>query len=149
MSRHEDKFVGFDVPRLWEDRSIIAFAAPSDSKRDGTANLVVTRDTPAPGETLDAYVDRQLFELSGSRDGFEQRDKQAVEISGKPGWIIHFASHGTSGPLEQRLVFAPLSDGQMLCITMTAPRADAPQLIPLFDHIVRSIALEPSKRPSS
>jgi hypothetical protein len=144
MPRHEDKYLGLDVPRLWEDRSITAFAAPSDAKRDGTANMVVTRDKPAAGESLDDYVARQLSELATSRDGFEQRERQTIDIGGTRAWLVMCASHGTAGALDQRLVFAPLSDGQIMCLTLTTPRADAAQMGPLFDHIVRSLTLEPT-----
>ena len=139
MPRHQDHFIGFDYPRLWEDRSIIAFSAPGEEKREGAANLVVTRDAPQDHENLDDYVKRQEVALSHDRDGYERIDKQKLELDGRPAWSLSFRSLGGGTHLDQRLVFTRLDDGQMLCLTMTAPRADAAQMAPLFDHIVRSI----------
>ena len=43
MPRHHDALVSFDVPRDWDDRTIIAYRAPVEG--EGRApNLVMTRD---------------------------------------------------------------------------------------------------------
>ena len=56
MPRHEQREISFDVPRHWEERTIVAFAAPKEPGRDGgqavAANLVMTHDTLRDRETL-------------------------------------------------------------------------------------------------
>ena len=49
MSRYESRDVHFDIPRHWEDRTMVAFAAPPRPGQTTAPNVVMTRDLLAPG----------------------------------------------------------------------------------------------------
>lgn len=140
MARHRDALVSFDVPRDWIDRTVVAYAAPDN----GTANIVMTRDTLAEEENLESYADRQLSALANHLRGFVLEANETGEIAGRPATLVRFRSSGPDEPLVQRLVVVALPDRRVIAFTLTAPARDAPQLGPLFDRIVGSIAVEES-----
>ena len=139
MPRHEEKDVSFDVPRHWDDRSIVAFAAPPQAGQSVAGNLVMTRDTLGERETLGDYADRQLTELTRRLDGFELHRREEVTLGGAPAVALRFASRASSGPLEQRLVVVAAPRRGVLCFTATTGKADAEQNDPLFDRILGSV----------
>ena len=145
MPRHEEKDVSFDVPRHWDDKSIVAFAAPRQAGQADqagqpiAANLVMTRDTLGERETLGDYADRQLTELTRRLDGFELHRREELSLGGAPAVSIRFGSRGSSGPLEQRLVVVEGRRRGVCCFTATTGKADAEQNDPLFDRILGSV----------
>lgn len=142
MPRHEERDVSFDVPRHWDDKSLVAFAAPRQPGQAGqaiAANLVMTRDTLGEKETLGDYADRQLAELARRLDGFELHRREEVSLGGAPAVAIRFGSRASSGPLEQRLVIVEGRRRGVLCFTATTGKADAEQHDPLFDRILGSV----------
>jgi hypothetical protein len=139
MPRHEEKDVSFDVPRHWDDKSIVAFAAPPQAGQAVAGNLVMTRDTLGERETLGDYADRQLTELTRRLDGFELHRREELTLGGAPAVSIRFASRASSGPLEQRLVVVEGRRRGVFCFTATTGKADAEQNDPLFDRILGSV----------
>jgi hypothetical protein len=139
MPRHEQRDLSFDVPRHWEDRTIVAFAAPAEPGQAVAANLVMTRDTLRERETLGGYADRQLAELAKRLDGFELLRRDETTLGGAPAVALRFAARASSGPLEQRLVVVEARRRGVFCFTATTARADAEQNGPLFDRILGTI----------
>ncbi len=139
MPRHTDPLLSFDVPRDWENRSIIAFAAPEQKGKDGAANVVVTRDRLRDDEELIDYAERHLDELEARMAGFFLLASVQEEISGKTVFTMSFASDGPEGALAQRVTMAELSGRVVVCVTLTAPERDSDQLDPLFDIMMKSI----------
>lgn len=139
MPRHDDPLLSFDVPRDWEDRSVVAYTAPIVGNRQQVANLVMTRDRLSDGEDLAAYSDRQLALLAEQLDGFVLHKSDAAEVAGRPAQVMAFSSLGDDGVLDQRLTMIALPGGQVASLTMTAPRDEAAQLAPLFERIVSSV----------
>ena len=85
MPRYQDTLVSFDVPRDWENRSIIAFAAPPQPGGAGVANLVITRDRLRDEEELLDYAERHVDELEASIDGFALLDHERQWANGDEG----------------------------------------------------------------
>jgi hypothetical protein len=145
MPRHEQRDISFDVPRHWEERTIVAFAAPKEPGREGAqavaANLVMTHDTLRDRETLGDYADRQLAELSKRLDAFELIRREATTLGGAPAVAIRFAARASSAPLEQRLVVVEGRRRGVYCFTATTSKADADQNNPLFDRILSTVRL--------
>lgn len=139
MPRYEQRDVSFDIPRHWDDKTLVAFAEPPTEGRQSTPSLVMTRDALGDAATIGEYADRQLAELAQRLDGFELSKKEVTKIGGLTGVAIHFTSKGQSGPLEQRLVVVLGHRRSIYCFTATAPLADAPQSNPLFDRILGSV----------
>jgi len=141
MPRFENKDVTFDVPRDWEDRSVTAFAVPAKPGQQTAANLVMTRDTLAPGEDIRRYGDRQLVELAKRLEGFVFHGRHEITLDGQPALELRFGWGGQSGPLEQRLVFVAGSKPLVMSFTATMAKSEAPRLNPLFDRIFASVKL--------
>jgi hypothetical protein len=138
MPRHNQGNVSFDVPRHWEDKTIVAFAAPARPGQSTSASFVMTRDALGDADTLATYADRQLAELAQRVDGFELLDKQEATIAGARAFSLRFTSKALAGPLLQRLVLIEDKRRSVVCLTATAPRVDAAQLEPLFDRMLSS-----------
>lgn len=139
MPRHNQGNLSFDVPRHWEDKTIVAFSAPSRPGQSTSASFVMTRDTLADADTLASYADRQLAELSGRVDGFELLEKRDLPVAGARAVSLRFTSKALAGPLVQRLVLIEDKRRAVVCLTATAPKADAAQLEPLFDRMLASV----------
>lgn len=139
MARHEQNDVTFDVPRHWEDKTLVAYASPPRDGQATAANLVMTRDVLDDRETLSDYADRQLAELARRLDGFELVRREETTLGGLAAIVLRFASKAASGPLLQRLAVAEGRRRAVYCFTATTPRADAEQNDPLFDRILGSV----------
>lgn len=139
MPRHTQGNVSFEVPRHWEDRTIVAFAAPSRPGQSTAASFVMTRDALLDSDTLGTYADRQLAELSRRVDGFELTEKRETTVAGARAFSLRFTSKALAGPLVQRLVIVEDRRRAVLCFTATAPKPDAAQLEPLFERMISGI----------
>lgn len=139
MPRFEHADVSFDVPRDWEDRSVVAFAAPVKAGQPAASNLVMTRDTLAPGEDIVRYGDRQLVELAKRLEGFQLQSRQEISVGGQKALELRFDWRGQLGPLEQRLVVVSGRKPTVLSFTATMAKGEAARLNPMFDRIFASM----------
>jgi hypothetical protein len=139
MSRYESRDVTFDVPRHWEDRTLVAFAAPAKPGQTTAPNMVMTRDTLGPEETIESYADKQLTELSKRLEGFELDDRKQQTYGGQEGVELRFTWQGSAGKLEQRLVMVVGRRRSVCCFNATMAKADAEQMNPLFDRVMSTI----------
>jgi hypothetical protein len=140
MPRHDDPWVSFDVPRDWDNRTIIAYAAPASADGTSTANLVMTRDCLRDDEDLVAYAERHLDTLSGRMKGFSLLDSKDEQVGGRPALTVSFSSKGADEPLIQRLTMVALADRAVVSFTLTAPESQLDQLAPLFERILSSVS---------
>lgn len=143
MPRHEERDISFDVPRHWDDKTIVAYAAPAQPGQAVAANVVLTRDTLRDGESLAGYADRQLADLAKRVDGFELIKREEATLGGAPALVIRFASRSGSGPLVQRLVVIEGRRRGVFAVTATTAKADAAQNEPLIDRILSTIRFPP------
>jgi hypothetical protein len=139
MPRHEQSDVSFDVPRHWEDKTLVAYASPPRDGQTTAANLVMTRDALDERETLGDYADRQLAELARRLEGFELVRREETTLGGLVAVVLRFGSRAAAGPLLQRLVVVEGRRRSVYCFTATTPKADAAQNDPLFDRILGSV----------
>ena len=139
MSRYENRDVTFDVPRHWEDRTLVAFAAPAKPGQATSPNVVMTRDTLGAEETIQSYADKQLAELSKRLEAFELDERKEMTFGGQPGVELRFTWQGSVGKLEQRLAMALGKRRTVFCFNATMAKADADQMNPLFDRIMSTI----------
>jgi hypothetical protein len=139
MARHEQNDVSFDVPRHWEDKTLVAYASPPRDGHATAANLVMTRDVLDERDTLGDYADRQLAELAKRLDRFELVKREETTLGGVPAIVLRFGSKAAAGPLLQRLAVVEGRRRSVYCFTATTPKADAAQNDPLFDRILGSV----------
>lgn len=140
MPRFENQDLSFDYPRDWEDRSVVAFAAPSSAGKPTATNIVVTRDKLGDEEDVKRYADRQLVEMARRLDGFQLIARNEMSVDGEPAVDVKFGWRGSAGPLVQRLTMVA-KDRRVLNVTCTAAKKDAPEFGPIFDRVVASIKL--------
>ena len=139
MPRHEQPDVSFDVPRHWDDKTLVAYASPPKDGQATAANLVMTRDTLSEREMLSDYADRQLAELARRLEGFELVRREETTLGGVPAVALRFTSRAAAGPLLQRLIVAEGRRRSVYCFTATTPKADAAQNDPLLDRILSTV----------
>jgi hypothetical protein len=145
MPRHDQKDVSFDVPRHWEDKTLVAFAAPARPGQRSTASLVMTRDALLDREDLREYGDRQLAELAQKLDGFELVKKEDTTLGGFKAIVLRFMAKASSGPIVQRLVVVEGRRRAVFCFTATTAKTDFEQNDPLFDRILSSVRFAQSE----
>ncbi|HZF53167.1 MAG TPA: DcrB-related protein, partial [Polyangiaceae bacterium] len=105
MSRYDSRDLAFDVPRHWEDKTLVAFSAPARPGQATAPNLVMTRDMLGPSDTLDGYADRQLSELSKRLQEFELVGRRERTLGGQPAEELHFEWLGQLLALMRKRVF--------------------------------------------
>jgi hypothetical protein len=135
--RYEGQDLAFDLPRDWEDKTVVAFSAPG--KVGLAPNVVVTRDALADGETLAAYADRQLVELAKRLDAFDLHQRRDLNLGGHAAIELSFGWQGQVAALEQRLVMAANRARKVITLTTTTAKADAKKNDPIFDRILLSV----------
>lgn len=143
MPSHEDADVMFDVPRDWDNRTLVAYAAPLAPGQTAAANIVMTREKLPKDETLDSYADKQVEELAERLDGFELIHHSETTVDGRPALSFWFGSRGAQNvSYEQRLVIVHAPGQRLLSFTMTSPEEDAEAMEPLFERILGSVKLK-------
>jgi len=140
MPRHHDPLVSFDVPRDWDNRTIIVFRAPVEGD-ERAPNLVMTRDRiPEDDEDLFAYADRQVADLAKQLRGFVILGSKEEEVDGHPAITVSFTSDSKDGQLVQRLTMVQLPDRQVASFTLTAPEVEVNRVAPLFQRMMESVS---------
>src|SRR5262245_30435489 len=106
--RHEAKGLSFSVPDTWQDRTVVAYAAPSEPGKLSAANMVVTTDVLGAGETLRTYSSRQVMNLAGLLEGLELMEHREVNVGGVPAVKLVMAWTSPSGRVVQQLVLVAI-----------------------------------------
>jgi hypothetical protein len=143
MARYQAADVSFDVPTDWQDKTVVAFAAPS---KPGVLapNVVLTRDTMKPDETLDAYGDRMIVDLVKNLAGFRLLAKEPRDVGVVRGIEIRFSWTGSSGkPITQHMVIAKTGARSILGLNMTCAESEAKKLEPIVSRIFASLEVVP------
>jgi hypothetical protein len=139
MPHYQDETVQFDVPRDWQDRTIVAYAAPPRPGQERTSNLVMTREQLGESETLASYVDRHLQQLGERLEGFELVARESRPLSERAAVVVRIRSGEADAKFEQQLVMVELPRRVVASFTMTAPDEDAEQMMPLFERILGTV----------
>ena len=146
MPRYQDESIQFDLPRDWQDRTIVAFAAPARPGQERTANVVMTREELATSETLSAYVDRHVEQLTERLEGFELVERESRPLAGRSAVLLRIRSGSAPEKFEQRLTLLELPRRVVATITLTTPAEDAAQMGPLFDRILSTLRIGTQKQ---
>lgn len=139
MPRYQDASLQFDVPRDWEDRTIVVFSAPARPGQERTTNIVVTREALDAGDSLEDYASHQLDLLSDRMDDFELLERESRTIGGRPAVLLRIGSASEGASFEQRLTLVELPRRVVATFTLTIPEQDVAQMGPLYDRILATI----------
>jgi hypothetical protein len=140
--QYEDKDISFAMPDTWEDRRIIAFSAPKPSIKAVVPNLVLSREKPNPGESLEEYANRQLVQHARTVTGFKLVKHQRTTLGGVPAVEISFTweMEAIEATLRQRQLIVARG-AQMLSLMLTAPNVDDPSTEQELDAILATVRL--------
>ena len=145
MARYDSSDLTFDVPREWQDKTIVAFAAPIGPLDKAAANVVMTREEAGPHVKIGEYADRHLGELAKKLDAFELLERKEGNLGGVPSIELKFQWKGGGGAVEQRLAFLR-GKRRIYSFTTTSPLARAAELSSTFDRVLSSIRVAESDR---
>jgi len=140
--------VSLPQPAGWSDRSLIAFASPQTG--DGLpASITMSRDerlSPAdpPGESFDAYVDRQAQVLEGNLPGFQLRQPSPLGAGSDEVRDLFFTWRSGAIGLTQWVVWLAMKDGTVLTFTATSESSKYEEHRPVFEHSLRTVVIDPA-----
>lgn len=143
MPQQGYKNITIDVPQEWQDKTVLAFAAPPRAGKVAQPNVVVTRDSLPVGQSIRTYGAKQLAELAKALREFELLDSREVNVGGLAGVEYRFTWEGDAGPIFQRMLLAPLQD-TVVTVTASAPKAEATTSAEVFDKILASVSFGPA-----
>lgn len=140
---YQDRDVAFKVPDHWDDRSVIAFSAPKDPKKPVAPNVVVTREKPNHGESLDEYANRQLVQNAKTVNRFRLLSHVKTTLGGAPAVEIGFAweHDGLGLSIRQRHLIVQRSP-HMLSIVFMAIDTDYAAFEKEFDSILATVRVQ-------
>lgn len=150
MPRHQDKDASFETPQNWVDKTIVAYAAPSEKPRDPAPNFVMTREAIREGDSLRSHADRQLLELGRHLKDFDLLESKETQLGGQPAVFLRYTWMGHYGRLEQTVSIVErfMEQGRMAtAFTTTAPAQDAAKARPLFDEMLRTVRFDGPQGP--
>jgi hypothetical protein len=145
MPRFQDKDVGFEAPKEWMDRTIVAFTAPAN--KENAPNIVMTREPMRDEDTLRTHADRQLLELGRQLQDFDLLESRETQLGGQPAILLRFAWVSHLGDLEQSVTMVERTFDQKrvaMTFTTTSPRAEAQGTRPVFQQILQSVQFDGS-----
>lgn len=137
MPGYKSEKIAFEAPADWEDRTIVAFAAPTVPGKF-SPNVVLTKDTLKPGETLRAYSDKQIMELARRLEGFDLIESGDCTIAGTHGMEYRFSWKSEHAELQQHSVLF-LAGNEVMTLTGTTTEVDAPQLERAMEHVMATM----------
>jgi hypothetical protein len=152
MPLHKDDAVSFETPPDWEDRSIVAFQAPSPvGEARGVPNVMLTREPMRETDTLRTHAERRLFEVGRSLSNFEVLECRDVEVGGCVAVLMRFAWTTPQGALEQTFTFVEAAQkprGVFLFVA-TSPREQATLTRDIFERLLASVVFPHGTRPAA
>jgi hypothetical protein len=128
------------LPEGLKDKTVHIFSVTEDGP--SPLSVIVTRDRPQEGETLDKYAARQTQLLQHRLPLFRVLKKGDAEVDGQPAVQIDYAWQSGEGQMFHRqvMLFAPAA-GVMLILTATAKTRLEPQWEAMFSAFVAGLRL--------
>ncbi len=127
------------LPDSYQDRTVNVFTAPGNQ----SPSFNIARDTLNPGETLTAYIDRQLALMQQHLKGWKQEAREAAVLGDNllSGEIVH-ANYLREGKRiwQQQAVFNT-QGAHVLVFTMTSTKILSDPDNALFSSLLGSFRL--------
>ena len=138
MAGYRNEQVVFEAPEGWEDKTIVAFAAPATPGKF-SPNVVMTKDVLKPGETLRSYADRQIMELARRLEGFDLIESGERVVGGVNALEYRFSWTSEHAELHQHTVMlAP--EGQVMTFTGTATHDEDENLDKAMEALLATVS---------
>lgn len=133
------------LPEGLKDKTVNIFSLTDEGPSD--LGVVVARDRPVYGETLEAYTERQLTLLQQRLPLFRVLSKGQIEVGAdpnkKPALQVDYAWQSGEGQMYQRqvIVHAEAAD-TMLLFTATCKTRFEPQWEAMFSEMIANLRLK-------
>jgi hypothetical protein len=139
---HANEFV-VNLPDGLKDKTINAFSLTDDAPSD--IAIVVTRERPQSGETIDRFADRSLAALLGRLPMLEVLKKEVIRVDNQPAISLDYTWMSPEGKMFQRhvMVYARLPN-LMLIITATCRERMASRWESMFNDFLAGFRLRTS-----
>jgi hypothetical protein len=152
MARREEAGLSIDLLDDWVDRSMIMYTAPEQPGQPATPTLVVTRDLPRDGESLQTFADRHLLTMADKFAEFELLGSGNRTLGeGKyPAVFLRFRWRLPVGLIEQTLIFAEshgVSGREVRMFATSALAGQAEQEVARFESMLKTVRLVTAKPP--
>ena len=137
MAGFRNELVGFEAPEGWDDKTIVAFAAPVEPGKF-SPNVVMTKDKLKAGETLRSYADRQIMELARRLEGFDLMESGDRTLGGLPAMEYRFTWTSEHAELHQRSVMTA-SGSDVITFTGTSTHDEEAALDEAMDKLLATV----------
>jgi hypothetical protein len=138
MTRRAHGHLSVEVPDDWEDKSIVAFAAPRRPGKVVQPNIVVTRDRLPSGQNLQTYASRQLTVARKQLPHFTLKETRLANVGRQPAVVHRFTWDSDSGPLVQTQLIVAF-DESIYSVTTSTPRGEDAKTAEAFDRILSTL----------
>ena len=125
-----------ELPDEWIDQTMNIF--PSSSSTPADFSVVITRDVPFAGESLNDYFERQIKQLPDALPGFKEIRRGKLKVDGRDAVDIEYEWIGQGKKMHIRQV-GTIFNGVVMNLTATAMAALFPKHASEFDKILNSI----------
>lgn len=139
MPRFDNREVAFDSPDGWEDRTIIAFEAPTAAHSHGvyptSITLIPVEKKPIP---LATFATQQVAQLAKLLPKFDLRSQKNVTLGGLPAIELFFNWDLSDGAVTQRMTIFERG-GKIWSFTCSALRGAFEVHAATFERIAQSL----------
>jgi hypothetical protein len=129
------------MPDDWEDRTMITMVAPFAPGDQFAANVVVTKHTITPRQSIEDFVAEQLEIMKSSVPNFQLLDVRKTSLRGFPASQQFHRFRTESSAMQQVQTFV-LCGAVIFSITGTAPLDEFDRHIVAFRQIVDNFQFE-------
>lgn len=128
--------LSFDVPEGLVDQSMVVLV------NEESLALTVAREVRAFSggiTSLKDYVDEAIKELQGSVTGYALQQREERTVNGKSALVLVQAATTPEGQaVAQRQAYLDVA-GDIVVVTVTAPKKDAAKAAEVFDRLLTSM----------
>ncbi len=153
MNRVRNGNVSFEPPEGWTDGTVITLHAPSAAGPVSGPSIWVSHEPLRPGDTLRSHADRKLLQFGKGAPGFEIlsfEEARERTVAGRRAIQLKFVLAGKPSAIAETVVLVdPISDPNardagVAVIVARAPVERAPELAPIFERLLESVAVAPA-----
>jgi hypothetical protein len=153
MTRVRNGNVSFEPPEGWTDGTVITLHAPSAAGPLSGPSIWVSHEPLRPGDTLRSHADRKLLQFGRGAPGFEIVSfEEATErtVAGRRAIQLKFVLAGKPSAIAETVVLVDsikdpdAPDAGVAVIVSRAPVDRAPELAPIFERLLESVAAGPA-----
>ena len=131
-------------PADWHDKTMIVYSAPAGPASAMAANIVVSRDALAEGETFREYCNRQVEAFRANLPHFHREAEGPGRVHDRDAFTIVFTWGSAAGVLRQRVFFISAESGVVVSYAATAAEADFAAHEPVFQQSLAGLTISPA-----